>query len=103
MATFNWVDVILILLLAAAAYYGLRIGLLTLLLMIGGFFSALFITGWLLAHLLPIHDPALLTIVNLNLALIIALFASFKGLDYGKNIHLSLSKGKLRSLESLTG
>ena len=99
MAGFNWVDVIILLLLANAFYNGLRIGFLTLLFTFCGFFGALFLGGWLFPHLLPIHDKTWLAIINGNLVLIFAVYAALKGLDLGKRLHLSF-KGKYHAVES---
>jgi S1-C subfamily serine protease len=99
---FNWVDLIILFLLEAAFYAGLRIGLLTLLLGFGGFFAGLFFGGWLFPHLLPFHDRTLLTIINANLVLILAIYAGLKGFDWGRQLHFSL-KGKWHYVESGLG
>jgi len=99
----NWVDLISVLLLAGAVYAGLRIGLLRLLFMFGGFFGALFIGGWLFHKLLPIHDKTLLTIINGNLVLVFAIYAGFTGYDLGKRLHFSIGGKGLKSVESLAG
>jgi S1-C subfamily serine protease len=100
---FNWIDLISLLLLALAVYGGLRIGFLRLSFLLGGFFGALFLGGWLFHRLLPINDKTLLTIINGNLVLIFAVFVALKGYDLGKRLHFSLSNSGLRSLESVTG
>ncbi|HSX45931.1 MAG TPA: trypsin-like peptidase domain-containing protein [Candidatus Saccharimonadia bacterium] len=102
MLGFNWVDLIILLLLASAVYGGLKIGLFTLLFVFGGFFGTIFLGGWLFPHIFPFHDHTLLTIVNANLVLITSSFAALKGYDVGQRLHYSL-KGRWHRYESLLG
>lgn len=105
MAGFNWIDVVIILLLAGSIYYGIRIGFLTLLLILCGFFGGLFLGGWVFPHLLPIHDHTLLTIINGNLVFIFAVFLAFLGYDLGRRVHVSLTLrgGSAHKLEAGAG
>lgn len=97
----NWVDFIIVALLIAAAIQGIRAGLIEIF-VIGGFFSGLFLGGWLFPHLLPIHDRTLLTLVNANLVLLLAVFGAVKGFDLGHKLMAS-GKGKLRHAEAVIG
>jgi S1-C subfamily serine protease len=89
----NWFDLIIVLFLLTFAWAGLRIGFVTLLFMLTGFFASLFAAGWLLPHVLPIHDHTLQTIVSGNLVLIVALYMGFKGFDLGRELHWSVVRG----------
>lgn len=97
----NWVDFIIVALLIAAAIQGIRAGLIEIF-VIGGFFSGLFLGGWLFPHLLPIHDRTLLTLVNANLVLLLAVFGAVKGFDLGHKL-IASGKGKLRRAEAVIG
>jgi S1-C subfamily serine protease len=101
MPNLNWVDLVIAALLIAAAIQGIRAGLIEIF-VIGGFFSGLFLGGWLFPHLLPIHDRTLLTLVNGNLVLLLAVFAAVKGYDLGHKL-ISNGKGKVRLAESVFG
>lgn len=95
---FNWIDVIILGLLIGAIVGGRKIGFLTQFGIIGGFFGALSLAGWLFPRLLPIDDPTLLTLVNANLVLITATYAGIKGFDLGSYLHRRL-RTKLRWLK----
>lgn len=92
----NWVDAVAIVLLGAVVIEGIRMGVLSQLLFIGGFFVTLFVAGWLFPHLLPIHDVTLRAVVNGGLVLLAALYAGFRCLDLGQKVHWSLRIGNLR-------
>lgn len=100
---FNWIDVVIVLLLVGAIFIGLRVGFFRLLLTVTGFFVGLFVGGWLLPHILPFKNRTTLAIVNGNLVLILAVYCGLKGYDYGKKLHLSLGHGTMRIVESLAG
>lgn len=100
---FNWVDLIILLLLGLAIYKGMQIGLSVQLFIVVGFFGGLFLAGWTFPHLLPIHDRTLLTIVNGNLVLIFAVYLAIKGLDLGMHFRYLLGEGKLYKVESKAG
>ena len=100
---FNWVDLIILVLLGLAIYKGLQMGLSVQLFVVIGFFGGLFLAGWIFPHLLPIQDRTLLTIVNGNLVLIFAVFLAIKGLDLGMHFRYVLGKGKLYHIESKAG
>ena len=93
---FNWIDLIIILMLAVSAYAGIKIGFLTQFFTIPAFFGTLFLAGWLFPHLLPIHNPTLKTIINVSLVLLAAIYASVRAFDLGQNIHWSFRLGKLK-------
>lgn len=104
---FNWVDIVILLLFASAVYFGTRLGFFRLLFAFGGFFAALFLSGWILPHILPIHNHTLLSIINGNLVVLAAGFVAVKGYGYGNRLHLSLGhsgkyKGRYK-LESVAG
>src|SRR4051812_27532243 len=99
----NWIDLIILLLLASAVYGGLRIGFLRVLFFFGGFFCALVFKGWVFSRLFAIHNKNLLAIINGNLILIFAVYIAFKGYDLGKRVHFSLNKNGWRRLESTAG
>ena len=101
MPILNWVDLIIVVLLIAAAIQGIRAGLVEFF-VIGGFFGGLFLGGWLFPHLLPIYDRTLLTLVNANLVLLLAVSAAVKGYDIGHKV-LSNGTGKVRLAESALG
>lgn len=100
---FNWVDLIIVVLLVVAMIGGIRVGLTTLLFIVVGFFAALFLGGWFFPHVLPIHDRTLLTIINGNLVLIFAVYIAVKGFDLGQHFRYLLGEGKLYTLESRLG
>jgi len=109
MWAFNWVDLIIVLLLALVVAQGIRTGILTQVLSIGGFFIALFAAGWLVPHLLPVSDPTLKSMLNVALVLATASFVSMLGYTYGQRAHWSLRIGKHmhrhkhRKLENILG
>ncbi len=100
---FNWVDLIILGLVGAGIYYGLKAGLSILLFVLAGFFGALFLAGWIFPKIIPINDPGLLAIVNGNLVLLFAVFIAVKGYDYGQKFRYSLGNGKLYQLENKLG
>jgi S1-C subfamily serine protease len=95
MLGFNWIDVIIIVLLILAVVEGARIGFLTQLFALSGFFGALFVAGWIFPYLLPIHDDTLRTIVNASLVLLTATYAGMRSFDLGQKVHWSFRLGKL--------
>lgn len=90
----NWIDGIIIVLLVAAVVEGVRIGVLSQIFVIAGFFGALFLAGWLFPHLLPIHDRTIRTIVNAILVLLAAAYAAVRSFDLGQRLHWSFRLGK---------
>jgi uncharacterized membrane protein len=90
----NWIDGVAVVLLVAVVIEGIRIGVLSQLLFIGGFFVTLFAAGWLFPHLLPIHDTTIRTLVNGGLVLLVAVYAGFRCLDLGQKVQWSLRTGK---------
>jgi uncharacterized membrane protein required for colicin V production len=105
----NWVDAIVIALLILAAIEGIRIGLLTQLFAIVGFFITLFVAGWIFPHILPIHDRTLKTVVNAGLVLISAAYVAMRSVDIAQKIHWSFRLGNhtknhtLETLETIFG
>jgi S1-C subfamily serine protease len=91
----NWVDAVIILFVLLMAAEGLRIGFLSQIFAITGFFAVLFLAGQLFPHLLPIHDQTARTIVNGTLVLLAATFAGIGGADIGQDIHWSFRIGRL--------
>ena len=106
---FNWVDVIIAVLLVLAVWEGIRIGLLTQLFVITGFFAVLFLAGWLVPYAVRLHDPALRTVVNAGLVLVLALYAAVRSFDLAQHIHWSFRFGGLvrhrgfRRVETILG
>jgi len=101
MPNINWVDFVIVALLIVAAIQGIRAGLVEIF-VIGGFFSGLFVGGWLFPHLLPIRDRTLLTLVNANLVLLLAVFAAVKGFDLGQKL-VTIGHGRVRRAEAVLG
>lgn len=91
---FNWVDLIIVILLLMAAFGGTRIGVLTQVFAIAGFFISLFVAGWLFPHLIPLHNSTLHTIINAVLVLMVATLAAARGFELGQEIHWSFRLGK---------
>jgi S1-C subfamily serine protease len=83
----NWVDLLIIVLLIPVALAGLKIGLLTQLMAILSFFAGLFAAGFVVPHLLPIHDTALRDVVNICLVLGVAACAGFYGYELSRRLH----------------
>jgi uncharacterized membrane protein required for colicin V production len=99
----NWVDAIIVALLVGIVIEGTRVGVLSQLFVIAGFFAALFITGWVFPHIIRFHDPTLRTIVNAGLVLLASMYAAVRSFDLGQRIHWSFRIGKLagdRKLET---
>jgi S1-C subfamily serine protease len=92
---FNWIDLIIVALLATLAYEGIKIGLLTQLFGIAGFFGTLFITSWLFPHLLPFRDQTLKAMLSTIFVLLASLYAGAKAGDLGQKVHWSFRLGKL--------
>jgi len=103
MLGFNWIDLIILLILARAIYKGTKTGFVTLLFCFSGFFIGLFIAGWLFPHLLPIQNKTILALVNGNLVLAAAALLAIAGFEYGERLHLSLGEGKAHVIESVAG
>jgi S1-C subfamily serine protease len=97
---FNWVDLVIIFILLDAFFRGMRIGAIVELCTAGSFFAALFLGGWAYPHLLPVHDPTLLVIVNGNLVLLTAVIAAIAGYRFGKGIRVKLLGTSWHKIES---
>ncbi len=96
MLGFNWIDLMIVVFLTVAVVTGLRIGVLSQLFVITGFFVSLFVCGWLFPVVVRFHDPTLRTTVNGSLVLLASLYAAMRGFDLGQSIHWSFRSGKLR-------
>ena len=96
----NWFDLVIILMLVASVWRGMKAGFVTQFLVNACFFGGLFLGGWLFPYLLPIHDRTLLTIVNGNLVLVFAVYLAIKGFDLGRYIHFSFGKSRPHQLET---
>lgn len=105
----NWVDLIIVVLLVLAVIEGMRIGLLSQLLSIAGFFAGLFLAGWLFPYVIRFDNPTLRTIVNATLVLLFALYTAVLGFDIAQKVHWSFRLGKLtgkprlKRLENILG
>jgi uncharacterized membrane protein required for colicin V production len=91
----NWVDAIIVALLVGIVIEGTRVGVLSQLFVIAGFFAALFTTGWVFPHIIRFHDPTFRTIVNAGLVLLASLYIAGRSFDLGQRIHWSFRIGKL--------
>lgn len=105
----NWVDGIVVILLALAVIEGVRIGLLTQLFVVIGFFSTLFVAGWLFPHLILIHDGTTRTVINATCVLLSAVYAALRSFDFAQTVHWSFhldkrfDKRKLKTIEAALG
>lgn len=97
---FNWVDAVIVVLLTLAALEGVRIGVLSQLFVSASFFAALFLAGWLLPHIVRLHDSTLRTVLNAALVLLLALYAAMRSFDVAQRMHWSLRIGRLASHRS---
>jgi S1-C subfamily serine protease len=91
---FNWIDALIIVMLVLAVVQGVKAGLLTQLLSIVGFFGSLFLAGWLFSHLIPPHDSAIRSSLNVTLVLMTATATAVLCLWIGHNLHWSFHFGK---------
>ena len=104
MLGFNWVDILILLILAYAIYSGIKIGFIALLFGFGSFFLAVFIAGWVFPRILGVDHRSILLVVNINLVLLAGVLLGIRGYEYGKKLHLSLkNKGRLSLVESIAG
>jgi V8-like Glu-specific endopeptidase/uncharacterized membrane protein required for colicin V production len=92
---FNWVDILIILILILAVIEGLRIGLLAQVFFIGGFFATLFASGWLFPYIIRFHNPTTRTTINIFLVLIVSFIVGYTCMYWGRRIHWSFRLGKL--------
>jgi S1-C subfamily serine protease len=105
----NWVDAIVTVLLVLAVIEGVRIGLLTQLFVVTGFFSALFIAGWLFPHVLPLPNGTTRIAINATCVLLSAIYTALRSFDLAQNIHWSLhldkrfSERKIKTVEAALG
>lgn len=100
----NWVDGVIVLLTILVVTKLIKVGVVTQLGIVAGFFATLFLAGWLFPHLLnPIHDRTLLTIINANLVLLVAAYGGVKGYDYGRKVHVSIIEKKWHWIVSAAG
>lgn len=99
----NWLDPLIVLLLLLFVWAVRKSGVLTHLLIIIGLFGGLFFAGWLMPHLLPIHDITLKTIINGNLVLLFAAYSGVKGYDLGRYLNYKFEKTWRHTLEASLG
>lgn len=99
----NWIDCIIVLVVAAAAWEGVRLGLFRQLFAVVGFFGGLFLAGWLFPRILPIHDMTLLTLINGTLVLLAALGTATLGVKVGDDMRPALPAKTRRRTESYLG
>jgi uncharacterized membrane protein required for colicin V production len=98
---FNWIDLIIVVLLLVVVIEGMRIGILSQLFVITGFFVSLFVGGWLFPHVIRFHDLTLRTAVNATLVLVTSVYVAARCFDVGQNIHWSFRLGKLKKNRNL--
>ncbi len=102
MSGLNWVDAVIVIVIIVAIIRGLRDGIVIQLLTCLGFLGGLFLTGWLVPHILPIHDKTLQSIICVNLVLLCALYLAVQGYYFGKKLHYSFGKSRIHSVETLS-
>lgn len=93
----NWVDLLIVALLAGAAWRGVKTGLMIQLFGLIGFFAVFVAGSWLLPRLLPIGDETMRTMLSVLLATLIALYAGLRASMTGHRIHWSFHVGKLQN------
>ncbi|HSX31610.1 MAG TPA: MarP family serine protease [Candidatus Saccharimonadales bacterium] len=109
MLGFNWVDAVIVVLLGLAVWEGVRMGIISQVLVIAGFFATLFVAGWLFPYVVRFHDPTLRTLVNALLVLLAAIYVALRCFDVGQRIHWSvrfkrvLQGKRWKGLETLLG
>lgn len=103
MGGFNWIDLIIILLVAGAFYRGYKTGFLALVLALGGLFAALFVGSWLFPRILSHLGPTWRSTLSVNLILLFGVLVTIRLLEYGQRLHLSLGRGRLHLVESAAG
>ena len=99
----NWIDLVILFLLAGSVYYGRRLGFLTVTGTMVGFFAGLLVGGALFPRLIPLHDRTIHTVINGNLVLCTAIYGAVKGNDFGRRSHRKLLPGVIRRFETLSG
>ena len=101
---FNWVDLIIILILIGSVGRGLRVGFIRQVLAIVGFFLGLFVGGWAIPHLLPfIKDTGVHALVSAMLVLGFATAIAILGDGLVERLHLKLVNGWILRAESAAG
>lgn len=103
MGGFNWIDLIIILLVAGAFYRGYKTGFLALVLALGGLFAALFVGSWLFPRILSHLGPTWRSALGVNLILLFGVLVAIRLLEYGQRLHISLGRGRLHLVESAAG
>lgn len=91
---FNWVDAIIVIVLALVVIQGVRVGIVTQALTIAGFLGVMFLGGWIFPYLIPVDDITIKALINGALVLGLAGWAAVKGADYGSKVHWSFRLGK---------
>lgn len=99
----NGLDPVIVLALLLFVWAMRKADVLTHMLIPIGFFGGLFFAGWLMPHLLPIHDITLKTIINGNLVLLFAVYAGVKGYDLGKHLNYKFKNKWFHTLDTSVG
>jgi S1-C subfamily serine protease len=99
----NWIDLIIIALVLASGYGGIRLGLLRQVGVFGGIFGSLFLASWILPHILPVHDRTIFTLINGNLVLLAAVYGGVRGYDLGSHWHYRWFRSWWGRIEALLG
>jgi S1-C subfamily serine protease len=100
----DWVDLVLILVVVAAAVHGLRLGALVQVLTFGGFLLGLLL-GVVIADAIgsSIHSPGVRTAVALVLVLGLAVIVGIAGRIAGGWSYRALQRGHLASVDAILG
>ncbi len=93
---YNFIDLLLVLLIALAVYRGIKIGIISQLFFIFGFFTTFFVSSWILYRILPINNPTTKTIVSIILVVILSVIVGIRIYDQGQKIHWSFRLGRLK-------
>jgi S1-C subfamily serine protease len=88
----SWLDLLIVLFLVLFVWLLRKTGLLSHLLMIGGFFIGLFVGGWLFPHILAIHSANLKVLINENAVLLFAVIVGIAGSSLGNSLDYRFTK-----------
>jgi S1-C subfamily serine protease len=100
----DWVDLVLILLVVAAAVHGLRLGALVQVLTFGGFLLGVILGGLLAVAIGPsIHSQGVRVAVTLLLVLGLAVVLGIAGRIVGGWSYMAVQRGHLASIDAVLG
>lgn len=96
---FNWVDIVIAIILALMVWRGFKDGIVTQVLVNVGVFAGIFGCGWLFSKL-PVNNATTLFVINTTAIIMTSIALGTTGFLYGRKIHISLSHGPFRWVES---